>query len=60
MAMLAQPEVQRRAQMEIDDVVFPGSLVDFEHEPALPYITAIVKEVIRWKPVTPVGKSCIF
>lgn len=55
--MLARPDAQERAQKEIDEVVLPGSNVGFEHEPALSYVTAIVKEVIRWKPVTPVGKA---
>ncbi|KII84574.1 hypothetical protein PLICRDRAFT_179390 [Plicaturopsis crispa FD-325 SS-3] len=53
LAMLYNPEVQKRAQEEIDAVVGHGNLPDFSHQPSLPYIDAIVKEVLRWAPVTP-------
>ncbi|KAJ6570089.1 cytochrome P450 [Mycena vulgaris] len=54
-AMLANPDVQERAQKEIDSVVSAGHLPDFADEKALPYVTAIVKETMRWRPVTPIG-----
>ena len=44
------------AQEELDRVLPPGQLPDFTYESSLPYITAIVKEVLRWHPVTPVGQ----
>jgi cytochrome P450 len=53
--MLANPEVQKRAQEEIDAVVHEGHLPSFEDEESLPYVSAIVKEVLRWKPVGPIG-----
>ncbi|KAI3598052.1 cytochrome p450 [Moniliophthora roreri] len=55
LAMLANPEAQKRAQAEIDSVVPPGELPRFSDEPSLPFVSAIVKEVLRWKPVTPLG-----
>ncbi|KAJ7251336.1 cytochrome P450 [Mycena rebaudengoi] len=55
LAMLANPEVQKRAQEEIDAVVHEGHLPSFEDEESLPYVSAIVKEVLRWKPVGPIG-----
>jgi len=55
LSMVLHPEVQRRAQDELDRVVEPGSLPDFSDEPQLPYITAIVREVLRWEPVGPTG-----
>ncbi|KAJ7251374.1 cytochrome P450 [Mycena rebaudengoi] len=55
LAMLANPEVQKRAQEEIDAVVREGHLPSFDDEEALPYVSAIVKEVLRWKPVAPIG-----
>jgi cytochrome P450 len=27
----------------------------FDDEESLPYVSAIVNEVLRWKPVTPIG-----
>ncbi|KAJ7142248.1 cytochrome P450 [Mycena epipterygia] len=55
LAMLANPEAQRKAQMEIDMVIGQGHLPDFNDEQSLPYISALVKEVLRWKPVLPIG-----
>jgi cytochrome P450 len=55
LAMLANPEAQRKAQEEIDSVVGRGQLPDFEDEEALPYLAALVKEVLRWRNVAPFG-----
>ncbi|KAJ7658590.1 cytochrome P450 [Mycena rosella] len=54
-AMLANPEAQRKAQAELDVVLGPGHLPDFADEVALPYVSAVVKEVLRWKNVTPIA-----
>lgn len=54
-AMMTHPEVQRRAQSEIDGVILSGQLPTFEDRESLPYITALVQEVLRWKPITPMG-----
>ncbi|KAJ7251425.1 cytochrome P450, partial [Mycena rebaudengoi] len=55
LTMLANPDVQKRAQEEIDAVVREGHLPSFDDEESLPYVSAIVKEVLRWKPATPIG-----
>ncbi|KAJ7251396.1 cytochrome P450 [Mycena rebaudengoi] len=55
LAMLAYPDVQKKAQKEIDAVVRTGHLPNFDDEESLPYISAIVKEVLRWRPVTPIA-----
>ncbi|KAJ7495381.1 cytochrome P450 [Mycena latifolia] len=55
LAMLANPEAQRRAQAEIDSVTGGKYLPDFDDEASLPYVSAIVKEVLRWRNVTPFG-----
>ena len=54
--MLKHPEVQLRAHEELDRVIKPGHLPMLEDEEFLPYTTAIVKEVLRWKPVAPIGQ----
>ncbi|KAJ7760722.1 cytochrome P450 [Mycena maculata] len=54
-AMLENPDVQKQAQKEIDSVVSSGHLPDFADEKSLPYVTAVVKETMRWWPVTPIG-----
>ncbi|KAJ7289105.1 cytochrome P450 [Mycena rebaudengoi] len=55
LAMLANPNAQKKAQEEIDAVVREGHLPSFDDEESLPYVSAIVKEVLRWKPVAPIG-----
>ncbi|KAJ7622234.1 cytochrome P450 [Roridomyces roridus] len=53
LAMLSNPDAQEKAQREIDAVVGPGRLPEFSSQEALPYVTALVREVLRWKPVAP-------
>lgn len=48
------PEIQAKAQKEIDEVV-QGRLPQLSDERSLPFITALVNEVLRWKPVVPLG-----
>ncbi|KAJ6521007.1 cytochrome P450 [Mycena vulgaris] len=55
LAMLCNPEAQRKAQEEIDSVVQKGHLPDFDDEASLPYVSAVVKEILRWRPVAPIG-----
>ncbi|GJJ08744.1 hypothetical protein Clacol_002963 [Clathrus columnatus] len=55
LAMVLYPEVQKKAQEELDGVVGASRLPLFEDRPKLPYINAIVKEVLRWFPVIPTG-----
>ncbi|KAJ5555271.1 hypothetical protein N7535_007709 [Penicillium sp. DV-2018c] len=55
LAMTLHPEVQRNAQKEIDRVLGPCQLPTVADRPRLPYIDAVVKEVLRWHPVGPMG-----
>lgn len=57
LAMVIHPEIQIKAQQELDSVIGGGRLPDFTDRASLPYINAIVKEVIRWSPVAPLGKA---
>ena len=54
--MALYPEVQKKAQAEIDAVVGPDRLPEIEDRPSLPYINALIKELMRWNLVTPLGK----
>jgi cytochrome P450 len=49
------PDALREAQAEIDAVVGNDRLSTFEDRDRLPYINAMVKELLRWCPVTPLG-----
>ncbi len=54
-AMALHPDVQRRAQAEIDIVVGPSRLPLMSDRPALPYIDALVNECLRWMPTAQLG-----
>ena len=47
--------VQKKAQEEIDRVVGASRLPELSDCKNLPYINAVVKEVLRWHPVAPMG-----
>jgi cytochrome P450 len=53
--MVAFPEVQRRAHAELDAVIGRDRLPTFADSSRLPYIHAIIKEVLRWRPTLPLG-----
>ena len=55
LAMALHPEVQRKAQEQLDNVIGTDRLPDLDDITALPYVEAIVKELFRWHPVTPLG-----
>ncbi|KAF7357530.1 Cytochrome P450 [Mycena sanguinolenta] len=55
LAMALYPEVQKKAQTEIDTVIGTDRLPEFEDRPSLPYVEALYREVMRWRPVTPLG-----
>ncbi|KAJ7607903.1 cytochrome P450 [Roridomyces roridus] len=61
LAMLANPEAQKKAQMEIDSIMAGKhagggqGLPSFDDEANLPYVSALVREVLRWRPVAPLG-----
>ncbi|TVY35606.1 Cytochrome P450 monooxygenase [Lachnellula subtilissima] len=55
LALLTHPHILSFARSEIDTVIGRTRAPVLEDEPALPYITALVREVLRWRPVTPFG-----
>ncbi|KAG1742799.1 cytochrome P450 [Suillus paluster] len=55
LAMMLYPEVQKHAQAEIDVVVGQDRFPTFEDREKLPYIAALIQEILRWAPVAPQG-----
>ncbi|KAH9971625.1 cytochrome P450 [Russula compacta] len=55
LALTLYPDVQRRAQAELDSVVGRDRLPTFEDRTRLPYIDAMCKELLRWRMVSPLG-----
>ncbi|KAG5756938.1 hypothetical protein H9Q70_000477 [Fusarium xylarioides] len=55
LAMILHPDVQKKAQEEIGGVIGNERLPNCSDRPGLPYVNALVKEVLRWNPVVPMG-----
>ncbi|KAF9020326.1 cytochrome P450 [Hymenopellis radicata] len=53
--MVLNPEVQKKAQEELDLVLGGDRLPTYNDMDDLPYITALCKEVVRFHPVAPIG-----
>lgn len=53
LAMTLYPDVQKKAQAAVDAVVGHDRLPDFQDN--IPYLDAVVREVLRWRPVLPLG-----
>lgn len=57
LAATLHPEIVRLAQQELDSVLNGERLPDLSDKPRLPYISAVVKEVLRWRPPVPLGTT---
>ncbi|CAE6531694.1 unnamed protein product [Rhizoctonia solani] len=55
LAMLLFPNVQRKAQEEIDRVIGPSRLPEIDDLGSLPYVSNLVQEVLRWQTVFQIG-----
>ncbi|KAK7692050.1 hypothetical protein QCA50_005455 [Cerrena zonata] len=55
LAMTMYPEIQQKAKEEIDRVVGKDRLPTFADRENLPYVEAVVNEVLRLNPVAPLG-----
>ncbi|KAH7884307.1 cytochrome P450 [Phlebopus sp. FC_14] len=55
LAMTIYPDVQKRAQREIESVVGTDRLPNFDDRPRLPYVEAVLRETLRWHPAVPLS-----
>ena len=55
LAATLYPEIVRLGQRELDEVLGGERLPDFTDKSQLPYISAVLKEVLRWRPPTAIG-----
>lgn len=55
--MTLHPDIQARAQAEIDGILCTAyhRLPTFSDKIKLPYVNAIVLEILRWHPAVPLG-----
>lgn len=52
-AMISHPEAQMKAQAEIDGVVGEDRSPLWSDYDQLPYVSMIIKETMRWRPISP-------
>lgn len=57
LAMTLYQRVQKKAQAEIERVVGVGRLPDFSDLEDLPYLKAMIMELLRWNAPAPLGTS---
>jgi cytochrome P450 len=55
LAMIAYPEKQKKCQEELDAVVGRSRLPTFKDSNNLPYLQATIRELLRWRPIAPIG-----
>ncbi|KAG6909522.1 hypothetical protein DXG01_017079 [Tephrocybe rancida] len=55
LAMVLNPDVQKKAQGELDTIVGHGRLPSMEDRSRLPYMEALLLEVLRYHPIGPMG-----
>lgn len=52
--MTRYPSVQRKAQQEIDALTDQSRLPTLSDRARLPYVEALLQEVLRWHPISPI------
>ena len=52
--MALYPDVQKAARAEIDGVAGVGGMVALQDRATMPYVNALIKEIMRWGPVAPI------
>ena len=57
LVMTLFPDIQAKAQEEIDRVVGNDRLPVLTDRDSLPYLSALQSEIYRWRPVGPTGLS---
>ncbi|KAG1797362.1 cytochrome P450, partial [Suillus plorans] len=55
--MILYPDVQARVHAEINQVVMHDKMPSIDDRPSLPYLDAVLREVLRWCPPIPLGMA---
>jgi len=56
LAMIAYPNVQKKCQEELDQVIGRTRMPTLNDKETLPYIRATLRELFRWRAVAPYGE----
>ena len=49
------PDAQRKAKEEVDTIIGLERLISYDDRLSLPYVEALYREVMRWRPVLPLS-----
>ncbi|KIK60303.1 hypothetical protein GYMLUDRAFT_43600 [Collybiopsis luxurians FD-317 M1] len=55
LALVGNPEILKKGQAAVDAVIGLDRLPNFNDEGKIPYVDALVMEILRWRPVSPLG-----
>ncbi|KIK52675.1 hypothetical protein GYMLUDRAFT_49821 [Collybiopsis luxurians FD-317 M1] len=55
LAFLMDPEIQKKGQAAVDEAIGSDRLPDYNDEGKIPYVDALVMEVLRWRVMLPLG-----
>jgi cytochrome P450 len=55
--MVLHPEVQQKAQATIDATIGNSRLPALSDRGTMPYLDAVMYEVLRWRPIAPLGMT---
>ena len=55
LAMMTHPDIQRKAQEEIDAVIGTDRLPTFKDRSNLPFVSCLLWECLRWSPIAPMA-----
>jgi cytochrome P450 len=55
--MAQNPEIQRRGQQEVDQHLSSGDLPRVVDALDMPYVVALAKETMRWRPALPLSET---
>ncbi|KAL0068085.1 hypothetical protein AAF712_004745 [Marasmius tenuissimus] len=53
--MAMHPDIQKKAQVQIDSIVGRDRMPTLQDIPQLPYVSALVTEIMRWHGIAPLG-----
>lgn len=56
LAMILYPRVQEKLRAEIEAATEGMRFPTFNEVKDLPYLTAVIKETLRWRPIGPLGQ----
>lgn len=57
--MALHPEIMKKVHEELDHVIGADRLPNMNDRDQLPYLTAVIKETLRWHPPLPLSTSML-